>query len=172
MSSIDFIRLIDHFSTTNIETSTTLASLRTLLLAYHTSLRATRLTHYSLTGFALPPTLDPTIPHPLPTRFRVLSALLFSTTASLLRLPFFLLPLLIHLPVYVISKSSLRFSKLEEDHAQNKIGLGLILAGTIYFWGFILSWWILFLVPFGSIIAIGIVWLVAIYHTSLVDENC
>lgn len=92
--------------------------------------------------------------------------------SSLIRLPFFLLPLIIHLPIYIITKSSLRLSDFEEEFAQNKIALGLALAALTYLGLFSVAWWILFLVPFGSLIAAAAVWLVAIYHVRLIDDQC
>ena len=154
------------------DTDPQLGSLRALLLEYRTCLRATNLSHYTLAGVPLPDTLDPSIPHPLPNRFRVVFSLFIDTCASLIRLPFFILPLLVHLPIYLISKYSLRFSDLEEDAAQNKIVLGLILAVLTYPILFITAWFLLFTTPVGGVLAAGFVWLFAVYHNTLIDDNC
>lgn len=147
------------------------AALQALLLAYHHSLRLTHLTHYSLTGVPLPAALDPSIPHTLPTRFRVAFSLLFSASASLIRLPLFIVPLIVHLPIYLITKYSLRLSRMEEDHAQFKIALGLIFAILTYPTLFVFSWFVLFLTPIGGILALGFVWLFAVYHNTMIDDN-
>ncbi|KAM0753442.1 hypothetical protein T439DRAFT_322346 [Meredithblackwellia eburnea MCA 4105] len=148
-----------------------LSSLRTLLVEYHASLRSTSLSHYTLSGVPLPSTLDPSIPHPLPTRFRVAFHLFTDTLSSLLRLPFFILPLIVHLPIYLIGKFSLRFSDLEEDAAQNKIALGLVLAIMTYPVLVLGAWWLLFGTRLGGVMAIGFGWVVAVYHNTLIDDN-
>lgn len=92
-----------------------------LLLSYRTSLYDTHLTHSSLSGVPLPATLDPAVPHPLPTRFRVLLGLVWTTMASLSALPFFIVPLVVHMPMYLVGRYSLKFSDVDEDVAQNKV---------------------------------------------------
>lgn len=146
--------------------------MKALLLAYQSTLHSTRLTHYTLSGVPLPSTLDPSVPHPLPTRFRSLRSLFISTLSSLLRLPFFILPLVVHLPIYVIAKYSLRLSKKEEDISQNKIMLGLILALVIYPGLFAVAWLMLLLTPVGAFFAFGFTWLFVVYHNSIIDDNC
>ena len=162
--------LVDLFAAA--DTDPQLASLRALLLEYQSSLRSTKLTHYTLAGVPLPDTLDPSIPHPLPNRARVFLSLFVDTLSSLVRLPFFILPLIVHLPIYLISKYSLRFSDLEEDAAQNKIALGLVLAVLTYPTLFIAAWFLLFTTPVGGVLAAGFVWLFAVYHNTLIDDNC
>lgn len=146
--------------------------LRAILLEYHMTLRSTKLTHYVLAGHTLPATLDPSIPHPLPTRFRVAFSLFTDTLGSLIRLPFFILPLIVHLPIYLVSKYSLRFSELEEDTAQNKMALGLILAMLLYATLFGLAWFLFFATPVGGFVVAGFLWLFAVYHNTLIDDNC
>lgn len=100
--------------------------------------------------------------------------------------------LLVHLPIYLVGKWSLRFSDLEEDHAQNKvspassrphvlcltriaysqIALSLILGMVTYSTLFVIAWFSLFLSPLGAIGAMLIVWLFAVYHDTLIDDNC
>ncbi|ORY54383.1 hypothetical protein BCR35DRAFT_310386 [Leucosporidium creatinivorum] len=163
--------LVDLFSPSSAP-SPEKASLQHLLLAYSASLEQTGLTHSALAaGVPLPPTLDPAVPHPLPTRAKVLGSLMWSTARSLGTLPFFIVPLLVHLPIYLVGKWSLRLSALEEDKAQNKIAISLILALFTYFALFLTAWALLFLTPLGAVGAFAIVWLFAVYHNTLIDDN-
>ncbi|KAK4048505.1 hypothetical protein OIV83_004673 [Microbotryomycetes sp. JL201] len=148
-----------------------LAGVRDVLLAYQQSLRTCSLTHSSLTGVPLPAKLDPAVPHPFPTRFKVLMGLMWSTCASLSALPFFVVPLVVHLPVYLVGKYSLRFSDVDEDIAQNKISLGLVLAIIVYLSLFAFVWTLLVVVPLGGVLAAFIVWLFVVYHNILIDGN-
>lgn len=100
-------------------------------------------------------------------------------------MPFFIVPLVFHLPIYLIGRYSLRFSDLEEDLAQNKvrrlllfssrradeqqIALGLIIAVLTYPAMFIAAWALLFLTPLGGVLAFGFVWLFAVYHNSIIE---
>lgn len=97
-----------------------LINLKALLLAYRSALLTTRLTHYTLSSVPLPISLDPSIPTPLPTRFRALRTLAWSTIVCILRLPFFLVPMVVHLPIYAVGRWAGR-GKMEEDRAQNKV---------------------------------------------------
>lgn len=162
--------LVNIFS--NPSPSPQLSALKTLLLAYQSTLQTTKLTHYTLSSVSLPSTLDPSIPHPLPSRFRALRSIILLTISSALRLPFFIIPFIVHLPIYVISKYSLRISKKEEDISQNKIMLGLILAVVTYSTLFVTAWMMLFLTPVGAFFAFGFTWLFVVYHNSIIDDNC
>ncbi|SCZ94813.1 BZ3500_MvSof-1268-A1-R1_Chr12-1g03675 [Microbotryum saponariae] len=161
--------LVDLFATRT--PSPELRQLTNLLLAYHKALRDTSFTHYSLSGVPLPDKLDPNNKHDLPTRMRVLGHLLLSTGKAMLRLPFFAAPLIVHMPIYLMGKYSLRFSDLQEDHAQNKIAVCLVLSMATYVTLFFLAWAFLFIAPYGFILAAIFVWLFAVYHNSLVDDN-
>ncbi|SCV72966.1 BQ2448_6891 [Microbotryum intermedium] len=161
--------LVDLFATRT--PSPELRQLKTLLLAYHKALRDTSFTHYSLSGVPLPDKLDPNNKHDLPTRMRVLGDLLLSTGKAMLRLPFFAAPLIVHMPIYLMGKYSLRFSDLQEDHAQNKIAVCLVLSMATYVILFFLAWAFLFIAPYGFILAAIFVWLFAVYHNSLIDDN-
>lgn len=148
-----------------------LLSLRDLLLAYRSSLLQTHLSHYGLSGVSLPDSLDPSIPFPIPGRLRVLGHLLQSSFGSFIRLPFFALPLIVHLPIYVVGAYSIRLSELEEDHAQFKIALGLMLAFGTYVALFSLACAFLSIIPLGFVLAaLGLVafWM---YHQRLIDDN-
>ena len=66
--------------------------------------------------------LDPNVPVPIPSRLRTVWVLVLDTIASLLRLPFFLLPLLVHIPAYLAGRMGARLVEDEEEtQAQNKV---------------------------------------------------
>ncbi|GAA6018836.1 hypothetical protein JCM11491_006880 [Sporobolomyces phaffii] len=163
--------LIDLFASPT--TSPALRRLKRLLNAYRDTLQASSLSHLSLSSLPLPATLDPSVPHPLPTRARVLSSILLSTLACLFRLPFFLLPLIVHLPIYLFTRYA-SSGALEEDQAQNKVAVGLVLALGVYAAFFSVACALLWVsLPYGGAILVsltGTICFVA-YHNRLVDNN-
>jgi glycerol-3-phosphate O-acyltransferase/dihydroxyacetone phosphate acyltransferase len=162
------LSLVDLFA--QAPDSVELLRLRDLLLSYAASLKRTSLTHVALAQakVPLPSTLDPALPHPLPTRLRVVGQLVWATARSLSSLPFFAVPLVVHLPIYIVGLFSLRCSDLDEDKAQNKMAFGLITYVALFFtaWGFLYLTW------FGAPLAVGIVWLFMVYHNTMIDDNC
>ncbi|GAA5912347.1 hypothetical protein JCM8208_003333 [Rhodotorula glutinis] len=153
--------------------SRSLRRLSRLLNAYRDALHSTGLSHLSLSSLPLPATLDPDVPHPPPTRFRVLGSVLLSTLSCLVRLPFFLLPLVVHLPVYTFARYA-SSGALEEDQAQNKVAIGLVLALATYaaLFGVVcaLLWTS---ITWGGAIVVALVGTIAFvaYHNRLVDAN-
>ncbi|BGP43401.1 hypothetical protein JCM10449v2_007436 [Rhodotorula kratochvilovae] len=163
--------LVDLFAAP--EPSRALRRLRRLLNTYRDALNATGLSHLSLSSLPLPATLDPDVPHPLPTRFRVLGSILLSTLSCLVRLPFFLLPLVVHLPVYLFARYA-SSGALEEDKAQNKVAIGLVLALATYAAFFAVACALLWTsMAWGGAIVVALVGTVAFvaYHNRLVDAN-
>ncbi|KAF8549758.1 hypothetical protein OG21DRAFT_1514834 [Imleria badia] len=162
--------LVDLFSTKDAMPN--FCSVRRHLLEYYSLLQSTRLTNSVLSSLPLPETLSPTHPTPLPSRLLTLSILVRDTLAALIRLPFFLLPLILHLPVYVMSRLAAGLSEHEEEtQAQNKVVIGLLLLMLIYpaaFWAF---WAILSFTSHGALVAGLTVWAFAYYHTRLVNDN-
>ncbi|ETW82495.1 hypothetical protein HETIRDRAFT_458415 [Heterobasidion irregulare TC 32-1] len=117
---------------------------------------STQLTNSVLSALPLPDTLDPYRPVPLPS----------------LRLPLFIFPLMIHLPAYVMARLGARLVEDEEEtQAQNKILFGLLLLVLIYPAAFFFLWAFLWYTPVGALFAGFVVWLTAIYHTKLVNDN-
>ncbi|GAA5857422.1 hypothetical protein JCM9279_002506, partial [Rhodotorula babjevae] len=163
--------LVDLFASP--KPSRSLRRLSRLLNAYRDALHSTGLSHLSLSSLPLPATLDPDVPHPPPTRFRVLGSVLLSTLSCLARLPFFLLPLVVHLPVYTFARYA-SSGALEEDQAQNKVAIGLVLALATYaaLFGVVcaLLWTS---ITWGGAIVVALVGTVAFvaYHNRLVDAN-
>lgn len=124
--------LVDMFSPEATATSEAAMKVKQTLLAYDAILRETGLTHHALSGVPLPETLDPSVPHPMPTRARALGTLILQTLRSLVYLAFFAFPLVVHLPLYAIARFSTKLSPDEEDISQNKIATGLVIALFVY----------------------------------------
>lgn len=113
-------RLVDLFSAPS--PSSDFEKVKTDLLSYYSLLESTRLTNSALSQLPLPRTLDPAVPAPLPSRISTLWVLIVDTIASLARLPFFLFPLLAHIPAYAMSRVGARLVEDEEEtQAQNKV---------------------------------------------------
>ena len=90
--------------------------------------------------------------------------------ASVLHFPLFIIPLMIHLPAYVMARLGARLVEDEEEtQAQNKILFGLLLLVLIYPAAFFFLWAFLWYTPVGALFAGFVVWLTAIYHTKLVN---
>ncbi|CEL60758.1 hypothetical protein RSOLAG1IB_03997 [Rhizoctonia solani AG-1 IB] len=163
--------LIDAFSTPN--SSPLFESTKQALLAYYSLLESSKLTHEVLADLPLPRTLDPSVETPLPSRLSTLAILLKDTIATTVRLPFFVLPALIHIPAYVFCRMLARMVEEEEEtQAQMKI-FGGILAMAILTYPiiFLFLWAFLWLTPIGALLAAGFVWLIAVYHVSIIDDN-
>lgn len=163
--------LVDLFATEN--PSPSLRRLRRLLTTYRDALKHLGVSHLSLSSLPLPETLDPSVPHRLPTRMRVFASIVLSTFACLIRLPFFLLPLLVHLPVYLFARYA-SSGALEEDQAQNKVAIGLVLALVTYAAFFAVACVLLWTsIPWGGAILVAVVGTIAFvaYHNRLVDAN-
>jgi glycerol-3-phosphate O-acyltransferase / dihydroxyacetone phosphate acyltransferase len=161
--------LVDLFSTPDITPNFT--SVRRHLLTYYSLLQSTNLTNSVLSSLPLPATLDPSKRTPLTLRLRTLFALIQETLACLIYLPFFLFPLLVHLPVYIMARlgASLVVDE-EETLAQNKVVLGLLAMILVYPAAFMFLWAIFFFTPIGALVAAATMYWFAVYHNRLV--NC
>lgn len=162
--------LVDLFSTK--DATVNYKSVRRHLLEYYSLLQSTHLTNSVLASLHLPATLSPTRPTPLPSRLFTLSILIRDTLAVLIRLPIFFLPLLLHLPVYIIGRRAARLSEHEEEtQAQNKVVFSLLLLLLIYPATFWILWAVLSYSSTGALVAALTVWAFAYYHTRLVNDN-
>lgn len=162
--------LVDLFSTKDVTADYN--SVRRHLLEYYSLLQSTHLTNSVLASLHLPATLSPTRPTPLPSRLFTLSILIRDTLAVLIRLPIFFLPLLLHLPVYIIGRRAARLSEHEEEtQAQNKVVVSLLLLLLIYPATFWILWAVLSYSSTGALVAALAVWAFAYYHTRLVNDN-
>lgn len=167
--SMTDVRLVDLLSTTGNER---IDSLKSLLVTYHRLLMASRLSNETLTDIPLPRTLDPNRKITLPNRFLPLWLLVKDSLSSLVRLPFFLFPLVTHVPVYIVGILASRLVEDElETQAQMKIAFGLILSFLTYPILFFTFWAIFRQVPLGAAIAAGAVFVMGRYHSALIDEN-
>jgi glycerol-3-phosphate O-acyltransferase/dihydroxyacetone phosphate acyltransferase len=112
--------LVDMFSAPN--SSPQFESTKKHLLIYYSLLESAKLSHEALAELPLPRTLDPSVETPLPSRLSTLAVLLKDTLATTIRLPFFLLPLLVHLPAYTLGRILARMVEEEEEtQAQMKV---------------------------------------------------
>lgn len=165
--------LVDLFSPTSQYTESA-ASARKALIAYEQLLRARHFTNASLNALPLPRILDPQTAARPPDRLRTLWALTQTTFQSILYLPFFILPLLAHLPIYLIGKFTQVYlnSTEPEAFAQNKIVFSLlVLIVFIYPTTFFFTWAVFLFSPVGFMLAVCWTILFGIYHTKLVDRN-
>ncbi|KAF8322176.1 hypothetical protein DL93DRAFT_2072008 [Clavulina sp. PMI_390] len=152
--------------------SPTLNQAKADLLKYDALLRSSRLSNTALSQLPLPRSLDPSQPAPLPSRIRTLWVLFIDTFASILRLPFFLLPLIVHMPVYVVGRAGATLVEEEEESkAQIKIILGLLSLTFIYPAVFFFLWTLLWFSPPGFLVAALTLSGFAVYHTRLIDDN-
>jgi len=99
-----------------------------------------------------------------------LSVLIRDTLAALIRLPFFLFPLLLHAPVYVMGRIGARLVEHEEEtQAQNKAVFGLLSCMMIYPATFWALWAMFWYTGTGALVAAFIVWAFAYYHTRFIN---
>lgn len=161
--------LVDLFSTT--DATPNFSTVRRHLLGYYSLLQSTNLTNSVLSSLPLPPTLSPSHPTPLPSRLLTLSILIRDTLAALTRLPFFLFPLLLHTPVYVMGRIGARLVEHEEEtQAQNKAVFGLLSCMMIYPATFWALWAMLWYTGTGALVAAFTVWAFAYYHNRLIND--
>jgi glycerol-3-phosphate O-acyltransferase/dihydroxyacetone phosphate acyltransferase len=158
--------------------SPALSALKTSLMTYYSYLVEARITNSSLNHIPLPSDLDPTLPVPLPTRFSTLWTLIRDILSSLVRLPFFALPFLVNIPIYLFGKFGVQLALDEvETQAQMKLALGVISSLLLYpviafglFLGVFRTGGVV-----GTIVGLctaGLcVWGLVMYHLSLIDDN-
>lgn len=168
MSLTRVFRLVDLFSTPDVTSNAVVVKRR--LLEYYSLLQSSKLNNSALASLPLPKSLDPRRPESLPSRLRTLFLLLRDTNAVLIRLPFFLIPLLVHLPAYLAAKSAARMVEHEEEtQAQNKVVFGLLFLFVIYPAFFAFLWALFGYTLMAGAIAFSTVWLFAVYHVKMID---
>ncbi|KAJ7282606.1 hypothetical protein C8J57DRAFT_1295819 [Mycena rebaudengoi] len=162
--------LVDLFSTPN--PTPNFKSVKRYLLEYYSLLQSTHLTNSVLSSLPLPRTLDPNTPTPLPSRLRTILILTRDSLASALRLPFFVFPLLLHMPVYFMGRLGARLVEDEEEtQAQNKLVFGLLSMLLVYPAGFFFLWALFMYTRLGALMAAGTMWLFARYHDTMINAN-
>ena len=135
-------------------------------------LESSHLTHSVLSSLPLPRSLDPKNPATIPSRLYTLLILIRDSLAVLIQLPFFLVPLLIHAPVYIMGRLGAKLAETEEEtQAQNKVALGLISLLLIYPATFFFLWTTFWYTSVGAIVSAGIVYLFAVSHVSSIDRE-
>jgi glycerol-3-phosphate O-acyltransferase/dihydroxyacetone phosphate acyltransferase len=166
--------LVDLFSTP-WDSDPAFISLKRALITYHSLLKSSSLTNGALASLPLPRTKR--VPNsknalPIPGRLATIFPLLRETFSVLIRLPLFLVPLLVHLPIYYVTRWVGDRSALDEESmAQNKLVVGLLSFLAIYsFW-----FWIIFALfrstPIGAVVAAITIWGIEFYHGRLIDDN-
>lgn len=159
---------MDLFCTT--DATPNVKSVKRHLLEYYSLLQITHLTNSVLSNLPLPRTLDPNHPTPLPSRLLTLSVLVRDSIAALARLPFFLFPLIVHLPVYLMGRVGASLADDEEEtRAQNKVVFGLLFSLMIYPAAFFFLWALFSYTSVGALLAASVVWLFAVYHNKLIN---
>jgi hypothetical protein len=89
-----------------------------------------------------------------------------------MRLPFFLFPLLVHMPVYILGRLGAQLVEDEEEtQAQNKVVFGLLFLLLIYPANFFFLWALFWYTPTGAFLAATTVYLFAVYHNKLINDN-
>lgn len=164
-------RLVDLFST--VDVTPKFNSTRLRLLEYYSLLQTTNLTNSILSTLPLPRDLDPYKPVALPSRLLTLLLFVRDTCSSLVHLPFFLFPLVVHMPVYIMGRFGAHLVEDEEEtQAQNKVAFGLFSLFLIYPAAFFFLWALFWYTPVGAIIAATTVYMFAIYHNRTITGMC
>ncbi|KAK2463296.1 hypothetical protein APHAL10511_004951 [Amanita phalloides] len=161
--------LVDLFSMP--DATLNLGAVRRHLLEYYSLLQSSHLANSVLSSLPLPNSLDPHTPTPLPSRLLTLLILIKDTISAILRLPFFFLPLLVHVPIYFMGRFGASLVEDEEEtQAQNKVAFGFMSSLMVYPTTFIFLWALLYYTPLGALTAALIVYLFALYHNKVIDD--
>ncbi|TFK74279.1 glycerol-3-phosphate-acyltransferase [Pluteus cervinus] len=162
--------LVDLFATPDATDNIT--AVKRKLLSYYSLLQTTHLTNSVLSSLPLPRDLDPNTPATLPSRLFTLLLLIRDSISALSRLPFFLFPLVVHLPMYVMGRLGAKLAQDEEEtQAQNKVAFGLISLATTYTASFFFLWALFKYTPTGAMLAAITIYLFANYHNKTIDAN-
>ncbi len=96
--------------------------------------------------------------------------LVAESLSMLVRLPLFIVPLLVHAPVYFVGRLGAKLVEDEEEtQAQNKVVFGLLLLILMYGSIGVFLWAMLWYTPAGALLAAGFVFLFAKYHNTLIN---
>ncbi|KAJ9115588.1 hypothetical protein QFC20_000913 [Naganishia adeliensis] len=149
-----------------------LQELKDLLNKYNRLLVTAKLTNNELSDLPLPESLEPSSTTPLPTKFSTAWLLLKDTISSAIRLPFFLIPMVVHLPIYVMARMGANIAKEEmETQAQMKVAFGLLFSLAVYPVIFFALWVLFGFTSVGALIAGVLVYGFNTSHRSMVDAN-
>lgn len=152
------------------DATSNLNSVKGHLLEYYSLLQSSHLTNSVLSSLPLPCTLDPNTPTTVPSRLLTLLILIRDSLSALVGLPFFLFPLIVHMPVYIMGRMGARLVEDEEEtQAQNKVVFGLLSLLLIYPAAFFFLWALFWYTPIGALLAAATVYLFAMYHIWTID---
>ncbi|KAJ2931481.1 hypothetical protein H1R20_g5595, partial [Candolleomyces eurysporus] len=105
-------------------------------------------------------------------RLYTLLILIRDSLAAIIGLPFFFLPLIVHIPAYIMGRIGAKLVEEEEEtQAQNKVAFGLISLLFIYSSAFFFLWALFWYTPLGALLSGFLVYLFAAYHTQMIDGN-
>ena len=140
------------------------------LLGYYSLLQSSHLTNAVLHSLPLPRSLDPNTPATLPSRLYTLLLFIRDSITALVILPFCFVPLIVHIPVYIMGRIGAKLVEREEEtQAQNKLAFGLISLLLIYPALFFFLWALFWYTSLGALISASMVYLFAVYHIKIVD---
>ncbi|KIY68481.1 glycerol-3-phosphate-acyltransferase [Cylindrobasidium torrendii FP15055 ss-10] len=156
----------------NDDATTNMVATRRALTEYYSLLQSTNLTNSLLTSLPLPRTLDPRVPTPIPSRLYTLLLLFRDSLSSVARLPFFLFPVVVHMPVYIMGRLGARLVDNEEETlAQNKVVFGLLTIAMVYPASFFFLWALFWYTRTGAVAAFAFLALFATYHNRMINDN-
>jgi cobalamin biosynthesis protein CobD/CbiB len=99
-----------------------------------------------------------------------LTILIRDTIAVLVHLPFFIFPLIVHSPVYVMGRLGAQLVEDEEEtQAQNKVVFGLLFILMIYPAAFFFLWALFMYTRIGALLAAATVYMLAVYHNQMIN---
>lgn len=167
----DFVNsLVDLFSDPNVTTN--FKFVKRNLLGYYSLLQSSHLSNSVLSSLPLPRSLDPNTVTTVPSRLYTLLILFRDSVSALIQLPFFLFPLVVHTPVYIMGRFGARLAEHEEEtQAQNKVVFGLLSLLLIYPATFFFLWALLWYTPIGAVVAAVSVYLFAVHHNRMIDSK-
>ena len=147
-------------------------SVKRYLLGYYSLLQSSHLSNSVLSSLPLPRSLDPNTFVTVPSRLYTLLILFRDSISVLIQLPFFLLPLIVHIPVYVMGRLGAKLVEHEEEtQAQNKVAFGLLSLLLVYPATFFFLWALLWYTPIGAVVAAVSVYLFAVHHNRMIDSK-
>lgn len=162
--------LVDLFSTPDLTAN--FKSVKRHLLGYYSLLQSSHLTNSVLSSLPLSESLNPNTPTTIPGRLFTLLILIRDSLSALVQLPFFFVPLIVHLPVYAMGRFGAKLVEDEEEtQAQNKVAFGLISLLLIYSGSFFFLWALFWYTPAGALFSAFLVYLFAVYHIKMIDSN-
>lgn len=145
-----------------------LKTTRRRLLEYYSLLKSSHLTNSMLCGLALPDSLGTKAA--VASRLYTIPVLVRDSMSVMIRLPLFLVPLIMHIPAYVLAWYGGKLVEDEEEtQAQNKVGFGLLAVILTFSTVFFVLWRLMMYTVVGALISGGAVYLFGKYHREMID---